>query len=532
MQLRDYQQKTIDDIYKWFGKNSTGNPCVVLPTGSGKSIIIAALIKDAMDNWPTSKIMLLCHVKELILQDAEKLLGLWKQAPLGIYSAGIGEKQFDKQITFAGIQSIWRHAERVGHVDLILIDECHLINHSDQGQYREFLSGLLKINPDLRIIGLTATPYRLGHGMIHEGEDTLFNAIIEPTSIEHLVYNGYLAPLRSKHTSSEIDVSGVAKRGGEFVAGALERAVDREEITRAIVTESLSRAEGCRSIIFFCTGVDHAEHMCAELTSRGVSAACVTGKTAKTDRERILKDFRSGAIRALTNANVLTTGFDAPDIDCIVMARPTMSPGLYVQMAGRGMRLKSHTDHCLVLDFAGNVSRHGPITAIEPPSNGGGPAPTKDCPECEEIVFAGVMTCPTCGHQFPASVKEPEEKAPPRLHNDDIMGLHPREMSVSDWQWRGHVSRASGKPMLTVTYYGTTSVLEYLPVLNDGPFGEKMRALLVRISHESKVSLPRMELSDVNDMSVLADALNAGTPPQRIKYRKEGKFFKVLEREF
>lgn len=527
MKLREYQQRAIDQLYSWFEKND-GNPCLVLPTGSGKSVIIASLIKDALQNWPETRVLVLTHVKELILQNAEKMTAIWPAAPMGIYSAGIGRKQLGEPITFAGIQSIWKRAEDIGHTDLVIIDESHLINHADTGQYRRLLGELKAINPALRIIGLTATPFRLGHGLIHEGEDSLFDDLIEPVSIEELIYLKYLAPLSSKHTSTEIDVSDVQKRGGEFVSGMLELAVDKAEITKAIVKETLARAEHCRSMLFFCTGVKHAEHMAAELIANGVNASAVTGETPKAERARLIREFKEGRLRALTNANVLTTGFDAPDTDCIVMARPTMSPGLYVQMAGRGMRLKSHTDHCLVLDFAGNVSRHGPITAIAPPGKKGkGEAPTKDCPSCEEIVHAAVRKCPACGHEFPA----PEEKpaAEVKLHDDDIMGLRPREMRVTGWRWRTHLSRASGKQMLTVTYYGIgTSVIEYLVVTHDGYAGDKARKLLHQLATLSKTR-PIQQDGTIDDV---AETMNTGAAPASITYQMEGKFFKVLRREF
>jgi len=527
MKLRDYQQRAIDMLYNWFGNND-GNPCLALPTGSGKSVIIASLIKDALQNWPETRVLMLTHVKELILQNAEKMNALWPAAPMGIYSAGIGKKQLGEPITFAGIQSIWKRSPEIGHIDLVIIDEAHLINHSDTGQYRSLLSDLKNINPHLRVIGLTATPYRLGHGFIHDGEGTLFDDIIEPVSIEELVYLRHLAPLSSKHTSTEIDVSDVQKRGGEFIPNQLEIAVDKAELTKAIVRETLSRAEHCQSMLFFCTGVAHAEHMAMELIANGVSASVVTGETPKGERAELIKAFKEKRIKALTNANVLTTGFDAPDIDCIVMARPTMSPGLYVQMAGRGMRLKSHTDHCLVLDFAGNVSRHGPITAIAPPSKKGkGEAPTKTCPECQEIVHAAVKNCSTCDYLFPSPEKEEAKEV--RLYDDDIMGLRPQQMKVSSWRWRKHIGKASGKEMLTVTYYGlATSVIEYVLVANEGYAGDKARRLISELATLSMTNPIKKDIS----IEELAETMNTGSPPQSITYRMDGKFFKVLKRDF
>lgn len=532
MQLRDYQQRTIEMLYDWFRQNQTGNPCLVLPTGAGKSIIIAALVQDALTQWPDTRVAMVTHAKELIEQNASKVKSLWPESPLGIFSASIGEKILHRPITFAGIQSIYKHADKLGHIDLLLIDECHLISHKDEGQYRLFIAALLEINPRMRVVGLTATPYRLGHGMIHEGDDVLFSALIEPVTIEELVYRGFLAPLRSKVTQAAIDVSGVAKRGGEYIAGQLEAAADNEQTTKAIVAETLRIADHCRSIIFFCTGVSHAEHMAQEIQRHGVTSACITGATPKGDRERLIHKFRAGEIRCLTNANVLTTGFDAPDIDCVVLARPTLSPALYVQMAGRGMRLKSHTDHCLVLDFAGAVKTHGPITAVEPPSKRGiGQAPTKDCPHCQEIVSANAKQCPTCGFEFPQKEPEPPKPKEFRLHNDDIMGLAPLELAVTDWSWRKHISRATGKEMLSVTYYGgmQDAVTEYLCIAHDGWAGQRASKLLHQMALRSGINdMP----SDVSDMQELSGVLNGGQPPALVTYKRKGKFFEVIDRSW
>jgi len=188
MILRDYQRQAIDSLYDWFRKNDTGNPCLVLPTGAGKSVILAELCRDALSSWPGTRILILSHVKELLEQDAEKIRILWPDAPLGIYSAGLGCRDVDA-ITVAGIQSVYRKASEIGYVDIAIVDECHLLNHKDEGMYRNLLNELEAINPSLRVIGLTATPYRLGHGLITEG-GALFNALIEPVRIGELVERG------------------------------------------------------------------------------------------------------------------------------------------------------------------------------------------------------------------------------------------------------------------------------------------------------------------------------------------------------
>ena len=527
MQLREYQSRAINALYKWFSDGNDGNPCMVLPTGAGKSHVVAYICKDALQNWPETRVLVLSHIKEILEQNAEKMRLHWPGAPMGIYSASIGRRDLGEPITFAGIQSVRSKARDLGHVDLCIIDECHLVNHHDAGGYRTLLANLKSINPHLRVVGLTATPYRLGHGLITD-KPALFDALLEPVSIEELVHKGFLSNLRSKVTQLKLSTEGVHKRGGEYIEAELQAAVDTKDQNERVVREVISLAGDRKAWLFFCAGVKHAENVCQVLTDHGIPAACVTGETPKKEREQILADFKAGHLRALTNANVLTTGFDHPDIDLIAMLRPTMSAGLYVQMAGRGMRVKSHTDHCLVLDFAGVVAAHGPITAVQPPKKGQegkGEAPVRVCANCGELCALAARMCSACGFVFPLP-----EGPKLKLRDDDIMGLEGTEMRVRDWMWREHTSRASGNLMLSVSYYGDMSdpvITEYLPVLNAGYAGQKaMQQLYTTAERASAVLAGAQSLAD------MAQAMNQSTPPSLIEYKRDGKFFRVLTRRW
>ena len=522
--LRPYQSLAITQLYNWFNANSIGNPCLVLPTGSGKSHIIAALCKDAILNYPNTRILMLCHVKELIEQNAEKMRLHWLDAPLGIYSASIGSKELN-QITFGGIQSLRKKATQIGHIDLVIIDEAHLVSHKDEGGYRNLLNELKTINPYFRVIGLTASPYRLGHGLITD-KPAIFDDLIEPTSIEELVAKGYLATLRSKLTKAQLEVDGVHKRGGEFIESELQKKVNTKDKNKAIVNEVIRLAGDRKSWLFFCAGIDHAQEIAKTLNDCGIHAHSVTGNTPKAEREKLFKEFKAGKITALTGANIFTTGFDAPNIDLIALLRPTMSPGLYVQMAGRGMRLKDHTDHCLVLDFAGAVATHGPITNITPPTksgSGNGESPVKVCDHCAELCHVSAKECPACGELFP----EPKEKKF-KLRNDDIMGLSGTQMEITAWEWKEHISRASGKRMLRVDYYGALSdppISEYLTITYEGWAGNKAIRLLGDIAEKSGAII-------VNDFFAIIDAMNNSKPPKIIEYKKNGKYNQVVKRSW
>jgi DNA repair protein RadD len=527
--LRDYQERALNQLYAWFEANETGDPCLVLPTGAGKSHLIAAICKQAIQEWPETRVLMLTHVKELIEQNAERMRQHWPDAPLGIFSAGIGIRQLGEPITFAGIQSVRKRVDEIGHIDLLLIDECHLANHAEQGGYRFLIAGLRQINPAMRVIGFTATPYRLKHGLITDGT-ALFKALIEPVTIEELVHKKHLAPLRSKMTQVQLDVSGVQKRGGDYAEGELQAAVNVAKYNTGVVKELIEKAGDRRSWLVFCSGVQHAENIKQELQEMGIPAKCVTGNTPKKEREKIIDDFKSGALRALTNANVLTTGFDYPDLDLIAMLRPTLSPGLYMQMAGRGLRPKSHTDHCLVLDFAGVVERHGPITAVRPPvkTKDGRKAPTKTCPTCEEIIAASCRECPACGHVFETEKKDKEF----RLRDDDIMGIEGDHLKVGTWVWRKKTSFTSRVDMLTCTYYGEslsdTPITEYFTVLHQGYAGQKAIASLSDVAMRSGAGL--YSIINGQDLHGAAISLTSGRPPRIIRHKRDGKFVRVIER--
>lgn len=523
--LRDYQQRSIDQLYAWLGKND-GNPCLVLPTGAGKSHIVAALCKDAVQNWPETQILMLTHSKELIEQNYEKLKQHWPNAPVGIYSASLKKKMLGEPITFAGIQSIAKKAAQIGHIDLCIVDEAHAISHKDEGGYRTLFKDLLTINPNMRIIGLSATPYRLGHGYITD-KPAIFDDLIEPVSIEELIALGYLSPLRSKITGTTYDLDGVKKRGGEYIESDLQKAVDVEAKNIAIVDEVIERADNRKAWLFFCTGVVHAQNVSDALNRRGIKSACITGTTPKAEREQILHDYKAGKYRALTNCDILTTGFDYPDIDLIAFMRPTMSAGLYVQMAGRGMRVKSHTDHCLVLDFAGVVSMHGPITRVQPPRKKGnkvGEMPMKICDHCYELVHISARFCPACSAPFPEAHKDPL-----KLRDDDIMGIKGRDMNVTSWVWRSHVSSTSGRDLIKCTYYGDLSdapITQYFNIFGHGANRDKAMQEVSMIAVNAGVP----ETMKYSDAVSICESLNGGNPPSLLEFRMDGKFPTILRR--
>jgi DNA repair protein RadD len=407
VQLRPYQEAALDALFGYLADEG-GSPLVDLATGTGKSLVMAELARRVIHDYPERRVMVITHVKELIEQNYREFCNLWtapSPAPAGIHSAGLGRKETRQQVIFAGIQTAHRKAASFGKIDLLLVDEAHLIPVKTETMYGRFIAEMRELNPDIRIAGLTATPYRLTTGRLDQGEGALFDEIIFTYGMRDAVRDGYLSRLITKATETGFDLTGVGKIGGEYIETQLQAAVDKTETTRRAVDEAAAFGRDRKSWLAFCSGVEHARHVRDEIRLRGFVAETVTGETPSEERRRILEGFKAGRIRCVTNNSVLTTGFNAPGVDMILAMRPTTSPGLYVQMMGRGTRNAPGKTNCLVLDFARLISTHGPVDDVKPRdrSNGGGVAPMKACPNCMSMMYSSIMLCPDCGHVFPAS---------------------------------------------------------------------------------------------------------------------------------
>lgn len=473
MILREYQTEAISSIYSYYDRGGVA-PLVVCPTGSGKSIILASLIREICAKNPATRILVLTHVRELVDQDAQQILGFWPDAPMGIYSAGMNRRDM-KQITVASIQSVYKRETFWGSFDMIVIDEAHLVPPSESGMYSSFLINSAKVNPATRILGLTATPYRLKSGLLHEGAGAIFDGISYEVNVRDLIEEGFLCRLTCKH-GADVDLSKVRKTAGEFNLGDLGATMAAMDLIDSHCDAIVERCANRNAILVFAVTVAHAEAVCAALEARGIASGVVTGDTPAKLRDQIVGDFKAGRLRALINCMVLTTGFDYPGIDAVVILRPTLSPGLYVQMTGRGLRMSPGKIDCLVVDFGGNVMRHGFIDNVRAPTKkGSGIAPVKLCPLCHGLIPLGAMICPQCEHVFPAQKKDRQSNSyvyeGPMLSEDaDSMVL-----LVSKVAYRRHVSKA-GFPTLCVTYYGgILSVREYICIEHEGFPRERAR---------------------------------------------------------
>ncbi len=415
IELRPYQRDAINAVYEHL-RSRDDNPCVVIPTAGGKTPVMASICRDAVGRW-NGRVLILAHVKELLKQTADKLRAVCPEVPFGIYSAGLGRRDTDSPVIVAGIQSVYRRACELNAFDLVLVDEAHLIPLEGDGMYRQFLADARIVNPHLRVVGLTATPFRMKTGPICTPEGFL-NHICFEIGVRELIRDGYLCPLITKAGLARVDTSELHVRAGEFIAGEVEELMNEDRLVEAACSEIIELTRDRRSVLIFASGVEHGRHVQRVMQeTHGVECGFVCGETPTGERDELLSRFRGVAadglfeqkpLKYLCNVNVLTTGFDAPNVDCVVLLRPTLSPGLYYQMVGRGFRLSLGKENCLVLDFGGNVLRHGPIDQIKAqskPAAGSGEAPAKECPECHSLISAGYAVCPDCGYEFPSPEK-------------------------------------------------------------------------------------------------------------------------------
>lgn len=480
LQLRPYQTDAVGALFDYWSEEP-GNPLIDLATGTGKSAVMATVIKDLVEGWPELRIMVVTHVAELIEQNYLELVGVWPFAPCGIFSAGLGRRDSRSQIIFAGIQTVWNKVDLIGHIDVILVDECHLIPVKSNTMYGQFFTAMRGINPDLKTVGLTATPFRLDSGRLDEGDDRMFDRVVYTYGIADGVRDGYLTPLSSKETAMALNTKGVGKLGGDFKQSALQAAVDKYDVTRQAVDEIVAKGVDRKSWLCFCSGVEHAEHVATEIRSRGITCETITGETPKAERRKIIEDFKNYRIQALTNNSVLTTGFNHKGVDLLAFLRPTLSASLYLQMAGRGTRVV-YAPHmpldtaeqrkaaiaagpkpsCLVLDFAGLVDKHGPVDMViaKEPGSGDGEAPIRICPQdgfdkhgkpgCGEKLHAAAKVCTCCGFEFDI---DDSPKITARSADVPIMSnAEPESRVVSSVTYRHHAGKNDKPDSVKITY--------------------------------------------------------------------------------
>ena len=385
--LRDYQINSVKATVNHFRKKNVP-AVIVLPTGSGKSLVISEIAKIAK-----GKILVLAHVKELVEQNHQKYCSYGLDA--GIYSAGLSKKETSQQVTFGSVQSIAKNLHDFSYAfSLVVIDECHRVSNDTNSEYQKIIRHLSSQNPNLKVLGLTATPYRMDQGWIYrihrpsneirwissenstDEKPPFFHECIFELNLITMIQRGYLTPVKIIDAPiAQYDFN--LFESPELVIKQQKRA------TALITTQIIEMARERNGVMIFAATVAHAKEIYQYLPVE--SSAIVLGDMSNRARDSVIHAFKNRQIKFLVNVSVLTTGFDAPHIDLIAILRPTESLGLYQQIVGRGLRLFPGKENCLILDYAGNTYNiYNPNISTPKPNSTSSPVQIK-CPVCDHL---------------------------------------------------------------------------------------------------------------------------------------------------
>lgn len=435
LQPRPYQEEGLQALHRHLIEK-TSNPCLVIPTGGGKSPMMAWAIQRFQKMAPWFRGCILAHRKELIEQNRDELQAICPDLKIGIFAASMKRKDYESEILIASIDSIYQRSGEFRPWDALFIDEAHRIPFSGEGKYRTFIRGSQRFNSRMRTIGWTATPFRMNGGELCH-KDHILNEICYEAKLTDLIRDGYLSNLRTKIGEAQPLLDSVRKQRGDYVMADLAGITNNEKMVNEAVTEiiRLITYEARQSVLVFCVDIAHCTMVANAFEKHGIKAPFVTAKTKAEDREKIVKQFKAGKLLVVLNVNVYTEGFNAPNVDCIVLLRPTLSPGLYSQMVGRGLRIPNNVASnlpgrdvsavaihaetcsqkvdCLVLDFASCIDEHGPIDLL-----GGERTVLAVCYNCRESFSRAIRICPACGTELPKAEIEraAAEEMNKRLH--------------------------------------------------------------------------------------------------------------------
>ncbi len=382
--LRPYQQEAVSATLAYFRQHQ--HPAlIVLPTGAGKSLVIAELARLAR-----GRVLVLAHVKELVEQNHAKYCAWGLDAD--IFAAGLNQRRSEGKVVFGSVQSVARNLPAFTQFSLLIIDECHRISDDDESQYQQIITHLRAQNPALRLLGLTATPYRLGkgwiyqyhyHGMIRGNEQCLFRDCIYELPLRYMIKHGFLVPpQRLDMPVVQYDFSRLSVQPhGLFSEAELNHELRRQQrVTPQIVNQIVSYGTERKGVMIFAATVEHAREIHGLLPAG--KAAFISGETPAAERDALIAAFKQQQLHYLVNVAVLTTGFDAPHVDVIAILRPTESVSLYQQIVGRGLRLSPEKTDCLILDYAGNPhDLYMPEVGSHKPHSGSQPVQVL-CPQC------------------------------------------------------------------------------------------------------------------------------------------------------
>lgn len=431
MSLARWYQKDATYAAFDFLFNRTGHSIIAMPGGTGKSWVIGFIVAGTFKLLQRPKVLMLTHVKTLIEQNLEKLKTIWSTAPVGIHSAGLKKRDVSNSIIYGGIKSVANTIEKemkahssipheyrhFGKVDLIVIDECHLVSPKQMAKYAFVINTLTSINPNLRVVGLTATMYRLDQGLLTEPgglfNDVCYN-ITDYDSYNTLLANGFLSPLISKKASVQINREQLSMSGYDYNQTEAGEAANEIMVQAMEETVYWGRTENRHSWMVFTSSIESCEYANDVLCRMGVNSAAMHSKAGDKHNDAVLKAYKNFEIQCVVNQNMLTTGVDHPAVDLIADLQSTNSTAKHVQKGSRGTRPFSWEywtkQNCRYLGFAGNCESLGPINdpvLPRPPGKGKrtGDAPVKFCDICEYQNHPSARFCAACGAEFTFKTK-------------------------------------------------------------------------------------------------------------------------------
>jgi len=564
LELRDYQRDAVRAVIQYFRKMA--DPALlVLPTGAGKSLVIAELAKLAK-----GKVLVLAHVKELVEQNYLKYR--LYQLDASIFAAGLGQKDVQHPVVFASVQSVHRNLTAFAEqYSLLVIDECHRVSDDETSSYRQVISHLQQVNPGLKVLGMTATPYRLGTGFQYQyhyqgrlGADQprFFRWCIFELPIAHLLARGYLTPAKKLDCALlSYDFAGLTPQGnGHYREQDLDLVIDKaKRVTPQIIAQVAQYGLTRRGVMIFAATTRHAKEIASYLPQE--TTGIVLGDTPAKERAEIIEQFKRQHLKFLVNVSVLTTGFDAPHVDLIAILRPTESISLYQQIVGRGLRLAPDKQDCLVLDYAGNPYDLYQPEIGSPPKTGNYQQVQVVCPLCRfsnsfwgKADAKGVVLehfgrrcqglvmdqqqpspcgyrfrarfCPECGAEHDITARlcrrcdtvlvDPDKKLQEALNLKDCLVVYPDRMELTLHQGQLQISYGVGDQWFRQWHAATTpAALKRLTQVFFAPH-------LIDRHHVFKARTIEQLLSQQHRLA----------PPAALVLVKDGRFWRVRERLF
>ena len=557
IKLRYYQTEAVDAAI--FTMEQGENALLSIAQGCGKSIILAEIIRKLKQKKPIIRCVMFVPSANLLKQNLEEINSIAPDLKVGIFSASLNKKDLSKDITYSTYLSFNRlNVEKIPYVDFIIIDEVQNVSNKDVGSYREILKNLKLLNPNVKICGLSGTPYRNdGTGMITEGEYALFKDICYEYTLEQGINDGFLCPLTSKVSRQELDLSGV-KIGSnkDYLERDLDMLMSNQEKVNTTAREALELAKDRHSLLWFCSSINHANMVYDKLKELGEKVAIVTGDTKQTERDTIFANYKSQQIRHIVSVDTLLVGINLPLTDCIVTIRPTKSTGLYAQAVCRGDRLHHSKTNCLILDFANWIKEHGSILDIKIKKKFNIETKkvenvvvkvlenTKMCPECRTVLKKTDLQCPICGYLYSKeeilnhNIKPSELDIMAKRTNYDIIEVNSydlvpwvaksgnmciKEVFVTDF---GNIMSFHA-----VNNYYTNKWLKEAINREDRDFVDIMDC-----EFDNNFDMFMSRFGQFNDIDSFTEFLNGIKPffktPTRIQAEKDGRYYKVIEIDY